>query len=349
MEHQTLRRTALAIVMALFAACDGDGSQDEAKNPNAPGGGDDFDPGVDTEDENCPGVQVTFSQRVPFVMVLVDQSESMNEGFGNGTRWSVLREALLDEQGGIIQTIDDDVRMGLALYTSEEGYAGGECPIIRKVDAEFGNYEAIRDLYDGAEPVEDTPTGESLFAVAEQLEKVYVSGATPKAIVLATDGYPDTCEEPDPQNGQDKSLGAAVAAFGMGIRTYVISIGDELGEEHLQELANAGAGLAIDGEQQARFYRAQDNGELYEAFSDVINGIRDCVFNLDGSVVEGYEDQGEVRVDGMLVPKDDPNGWRLNNPSQIELVGEACERIQEGDHNLDVDFPCAGYEAPPVY
>jgi hypothetical protein len=338
---------AFALTVALFAACSSDGTE-EAPNPNGPNG-DDFDPGIDPEEEKCPGVEVTFTQRVPFVIVLVDQSASMEEGFGNGTRWSVLREALLDEQDGIIRGIHNDVRLGLALYTSVEGFSGGECPMIRKVDAEFGNYDAIRDLYDSAEPVEDTPTGESLYAVAEQLEKVYVSGATPKAIVLATDGYPDTCEEPDPQNGQEISIGAAIAAYGMGIQTYVISIGDELGEQHLQDLANAGAGLEVGSGQNAKFYKAQDNGQLYEAFSDVINGIRDCVFNLDGTVVEGYEDQGEVRIDGSLVPKDDPDGWRLNNPSQIELLGESCALIQEGDHSLDVDFPCAGYEAPPVY
>lgn len=343
--------TTMALVVGFGTGCsDNDDSVLDGSGADGENGEDLFnDPGVDTEEQQCPGVEVAFTQRVPFIMVLVDQSGSMESNFGNGTRWSVMREALLDEDSGIIRTLHNDVRMGLALYTSEDGYAGGQCPMINKIDAEFGNYDAIRSLYDAAEPVEDTPTGESLLAVAEQLEKVYVNNATPKAIVLATDGHPDTCEQPDPQNGQEKSLNAARAAFDMGIRTYAISVGDEIGEDHLQDLANAGAGIDGGAGNNAKFYRALNNGELYEAFSDIINGVRDCVFNLDGEVVEGYEDQGTVRIDGISIPKDDPNGWRLNNPKQVELVGEACTLIQEGDHNLDIDFPCGGYEAPPVY
>jgi hypothetical protein len=340
-----------ATVAVLALATTGCSDNDDGVLDGAGNGedGDLFDPGVDKEDQQCPGVEVAFTQRTPFIMVLVDQSGSMETNFGNGTRWSVMREALLDESDGIIRALHEDVRLGLALYTSKNGYEGGTCPMINEVEAEFGNYEAIRQLYDGAEPDDDTPTGESLLAVAEQLEKVYVNNATPKAIVLATDGYPDTCEEPDPQNGQEKSINAARAAFDMGIRTHVISVGDEIGEEHLQDIANAGAGLEVGGAQTAKFYRALNNGELYGAFSDIINGVRDCVFNLDGEVVEGYEDQGTVRIDGMSVPKDDPDGWRLNNPKQVELLGAACQTIQEGDHNLDIDFPCGGYEAPPVY
>jgi hypothetical protein len=259
-----------------------------------------------------------------------------------------MREALLDGNDGIIQAMHNDVRLGLALYTSEEGSAGGQCPMINKVEAEFGNYDPIRSLYDGSEPVEDTPTGESLLAVAQQLEKVYVNNATPKAIVLATDGHPDTCEQPDPEDGQGKSINAAKAAFGMGITTHVISVGDEIGEDHLQDMANAGAGLDV-ASGTAKFYRALNNGELYGAFSDIINGVRDCVFTLDGEVVDGYEDQGTVYIDGIAIPKDDPNGWKLNSSKEVELTGEACALIQEGDHNLDIDFPCGGYEAPPVY
>jgi hypothetical protein len=342
---------ALALTALAFTAGCSDKDGDAALGSSDPNGnGDDLfnDPGLDASDQQCPGVQVAFTQRVPFIMVLVDQSGSMESDFGNGTRWSVMREALLDENDGIIRSLHNDVRMGLALYTSEDGYAGGECPMINGVDAEFGNYESIRSLYDGAEPVEDTPTGESLLAVAQELEKVYVNNATPKAIVLATDGHPDTCEQPDPEDGQGKSINAAKTAFGMGITTHVISVGDEIGEDHLQDMANAGAGLDV-GSGGAKFYRALDNGELYSAFSDIINGVRDCVFTLDGEVVDGYEDQGTVYIDGIAIPKDDPNGWKLNSSKEVELTGEACALIQEGDHNLDIDFPCGGYEAPPVY
>ncbi len=340
------RRWLKLLALGWMAACGESGTESVLDGEGTDGGL--FDPGIDTEEQACPGVEVAFTQRVPFIMVLVDQSSSMEAGFGNGTRWSVMRDALLDETDGIIKKLHQDVHLGLALYSSKNGYQGGQCPMVSKVDASLGNYDAIRALYDGASPIDDTPTGEALMAVAQQLEKIYVSDATPKAIVLATDGHPDTCEQPDPENGQDKSINAARAAFDMGIRTYVISVGDEVGEDHLRDMANAGAGLDV-ASGAAKFYRALNNGELYEAFSDIVNGVRDCVFTLDGEVVDGYEDQGIVRIDGEDVPKDDPDGWRLNNPREVELLGAACALIQEGDHTLFIDFPCGGYEAPPVY
>lgn len=345
------------LTLAIFGAaassgvgCSGLGADEDALGQEA-GGDDDLfdDPGLDAEDTSaCGEAQVTFEQRIPYVMLLVDQSGSMTEDFGNGTRWTVMRDALLDEQDGIVKRLEDDVRFGLALYTSFDGYEGGTCPMLAEVDSAFGNYEQIRAVYDGAEPEDDTPTGESVRAVAKQLEKIYVDGATPKVIVLATDGHPDTCGEPDPQNGQEESISAVQEAHSMGIKTFVISVGDEIGDEHLQDIANAGRGLEIGGSTKADFYRANDQDELYGAFETIVNGVRDCVFTLDGEIVEGFEDEGQVVLDGSALGKDDPDGYKVNNPKEIELVGEACETIQDGQHDLSISFPCGGYEAPPV-
>jgi hypothetical protein len=286
-------------------------------------GGSLFDPGVNNSEQGaCAQVDVTMSQATPYVMLLVDQSGSMTSDFGNGTRWDVLREALLDPGTGIVRQVEDDMRLGLALYTSFDGHDGGACPIINQISTEFGNYDAIKAAYDGASPEEDTPTGESIDAVAQQLFKIKTSEPTPKVIVLATDGEPDTCDQPDPQNGQQRSLEAAQNAFGMGITTYVISVGDEVGLPHLQDMANAGAGLAVGGDQNAKFYQALDQDQLFDAFQTIL--------------------------DGNVLAKDDADGWRLNGSKELQLVGAACEMIQEGDHAVAADFPCGGYTPPPT-
>jgi hypothetical protein len=318
--------------------------------PTAGGDIDDFDPGTkEPEGSACGEVEVTFQKRIPYVMLLVDQSGSMTADFGNGTRWNVLQNQLLDPTDGIVRKLENEVRFGLALYTSHEGNAGGACPLINSVDAQFGNYQQIKAAYDSAQPDEDTPTGESLMAVAEQLNKIYLNVPTPKVIVLATDGEPDTCDEPDPQNGQQKSIDSAKAAYQMGIETYIVSVGDEVGLPHLQDMANAGAGLQVGGNNKAQFWQALDQNELYDAFDTIINGVRDCVFTLDGNVVDGYENQGTVMLDGQSLSKDDPNGWRLNGSNEVQLLGTACETIQDGEHQLAIDFPCGGYEAPPIF
>jgi von Willebrand factor type A domain len=337
----------IAALMAGMVGCSDQGDKDElAVGPDG-ADGELFDPGIDgNETAACGEAAVTFEKRVPYLVLLVDQSGSMEEDFGNGSRWSVMRDALLDEQDGIVKRLQDDVRFGLALYTSEDGYAGGTCPMLDEVDSHFGNYEAIKAVYDAAQPSEDTPTGESITAVADQLEKIYVEAATPKVIVLATDGHPDTCDEPDPQNGQDVSIAAAQDAYSRGIQTFVLSVGDEIGDEHLQDMANAGQGLPVNGDSKANFYKALDQNQLADAFDDIIHGVRDCVFTLDGEVKEGFEDQGTVTLDGEQLG---PDEYKLNNSKELQLLGEACKTIQDGDHELSIKFPCGGYDAPPIY
>ncbi|MEZ4444297.1 MAG: vWA domain-containing protein [Polyangiaceae bacterium] len=337
----------LAIVAA---GCNGTSDEDEAGRGKGNDPGDLFDdPTLGNDPQGaCGQVDVTFEQRIPYVALLVDQSGSMNENFGGGTRWEVMRDALLDQNNGIVKRLEDEVRFGLSLYTSQNGFEGGTCPMLTGVAADFGNYQKIRAVWDAAQPEDDTPTGESILAIAKQLQAIKDDDAPPKAIVLATDGHPDTCAQPDPQNGQQVSIDAAQQAFAMGIRTYVISVGDEIGDDHLQDMANAGAGLEVGGSMKATFYKALDQGQLEAAFDTIVDGVRDCIFTLDGEVVAGYEDQGVVVLDGEPLDKDDPDGWQLNSSKEVQLLGEACASIQDGEHKLSIDFPCGGYEPPPI-
>jgi hypothetical protein len=293
------------------------------------------------EASGCADVDVTFDRITPTVVLLIDQSGSMTEDFGGaGTRWNVLHDALMDPQTGFVRALENEIRFGLALYTSHDGNAGGACPILTRVEAAMGNYEAIAAMYGAANPDDETPTGESILAVVDQLKQVLEPG--PKMIVLATDGMPDTCAEPNPQNGQQESVDAAKAAFAEGIKTVVVSVGPEVSQDHLQDMANAGAGVASGAE----YYQALDQGELIGSFDKIINGVRACVFTLNGKVT-GDPAVGTVLLDGQPLSYNDPNGWRLNNESEIEIVGEACQQIQDGEHSLKVTFPCGTVETTP--
>jgi hypothetical protein len=169
----------------------------------------------------------------------------------------------------------------------------------------------------------------------------------PKVIVLATDGEPDTCAQPNPQNGQPESIAAAQAAFGKGIETYVISVGSGVSLNHLQDMANAGKGLTVGGSQNATYYQANNQASLVSAFNEIIYGVRSCVFTLDGKVDAAEAGKGVVTLDGKALGYNDPNGWKLNPPSEVELVGTACSAIKSGDHKVAIDFPCGVY-SPPV-
>src|SRR5262249_51322276 len=172
----------------------------------------------------------------------------------------------------------------------------------------------------------------------------------PKVIVLATDGEPDTCEVPDPQptpQSQQKTLDATTAAFGQGIQTYIISVGSDVGMMLLQQVANAGVGKAPDGSQgNATFYQASDQASLYNAFETIINGVRTCAFTLNGTVDTSQACSGTVVLDGQQLTCNDPNGWKLDSATQIELTGTACQSIQSGQHTLKVSFPCNAVTVP---
>jgi hypothetical protein len=315
-------------------------------NPGlVPGDGD--GDGGDVPD-GCIKKKVTVSSPTPTVIMLIDRSGSMNEAFGSGARWNVLRDALIDKSTGIISTLESKVRFGLALYTSENGFGNGPspnvCPEITEVPPKLGNYATIAEKYLPNDWKGDTPTGESIDAAVRILDGVTDPG--PKAIVLATDGEPDSCADPNPadQKGHDAARALSVAAvqkaFAKQISTFVISVGDDTGRDHLRAVANAGQGLAADVDTVDRFYLANNQSELAMAFDTIVSGVRSCVFTLNGTVTADGAQTGSVLLDGKFLSYMDKDGWRLSSPSTVELQGKACAQIKSGDHDLKIDFNC---------
>jgi hypothetical protein len=333
-------------------ACTPRGRCESAGNTGGAGGagGSLFDGGLSTGGSGqggagggCADVTVEIEPQTPTVMLLIDQSGSMTASFPGGNRWDVLRTALMDPATGVVKLLEKDVRFGLILYSGQD--SNPVCPLLVEVPIALDNHAAIDSVYSSANPVEDTPTGESLEAVTAVLEVFPEPG--PKIIVLATDGEPDTCVYKDPAAGSPEaelarqaSITAAQAAFAMEIQTFVIAVGDEISNAHLQDVANAGVGNPIGGPDNAPFYQPADQQALVDAFNEIINGVRSCVFTLNGKVDPMYADQGTVLLDGDMLGYNDPDGWKLNNESEIELVGAACDTIQRGEHTLSVTFPC---------
>jgi hypothetical protein len=90
-------------------------------------------------------------------------------------------------------------------------------------------------------------------------------------------------------------------------------------------------------------------GALSMAFEDIINGARPCKIDLNGEIAKGKESTGKVTLDGKTLKLDDKNGWQVNTPSQIELLGRACDTIKSGDHDLAIKFPCESFEPVVVH
>jgi len=317
---------------------------------------------VDMPDADaCVSTNVDFTSEIPNVLLLVDRSGSMaNDVMGGTSRWEAVRTALVDPTNGIVPRLQAEVNLGLTLYTGpDDGYVGNPdtvgmddpdytetevCPYLVQVPIALNNYTPIDTAYrplvirDNSHG--QTPTGESIegaLPTLTTLDPVLYPGR--RVLVLATDGEPDLCADGDDEDGgRARSVEAVQAAYEAGVTVFVISVGNEVGEQHLHELANLGQGFPAD-EPTDRFYRANDAASLAQAFEDIVNGVRDCVFALDGTV-QGDGSNGTVSVDGTPVGFNDPNGWRLNDPNTVELVGSACELVKSGDHEVDISFPC---------
>lgn len=285
----------------------------------------------------CAGANIVFTREPVTVALLVDQSLSMDKAFGGGTRWTVVREALLDEKKGFVKKLEKDVRFGLSLYTG----TAATCPLITTVPPAEASYDAIKKAFDAAVPIDNTPTGESVAFVTQQLAAL--PGKEARHLVLATDGAPDTCADPNPTTTAAKdaarasSLAAVTAAFGKGIETHVIAVGKEIGTDHLADLANAGAGVASG----APYFVAEDAGTLDTALTKALYGVRSCVINLAGTVKPGTESTGDARLDGAPIPAG--TGWALVAPDRLELRGDACAKLQQGAPVLEIAFACDAF------
>jgi hypothetical protein len=309
---------------------------------------------------SCVKLDVEFDRLPPFVLLLIDQSSSMNDNFDNGNdRWNVLRDTLLDRDNSLLSKLQNEVRFGMVLYSSENGNEdGATCPLLVSSEIKSGNFDDMRRLLDDQEPVDDTPTAESVIAVTTQLEAITEPGQ--KFIILATDGEPDTCDDPDAQGSdcptgtvpctlpaglaRDASVAAVTAAFDKGITTRVISVGDEVGADHLKALAVAGSG----GDDSAEAFTALDTEALEAAFTSIIGEARSCDFQLEGTVAAAEAGRGTVVLDGQSLVFGDANGWSMPDVSTVRLDGAACEALQQSNTAaVSMDFPCGVYQVIP--
>ena len=319
----------------------GDGGFGEDLDPNNPPPSP-FPDNPFPDDGTCGDINAVVDGLTPTVQLLIDQSGSMDADFGGSDRWNSVYSTLMGS-GGVVGELQSAVRFGLSLYTSDGGNAGGTCPVLTNVSANLDNFSAIDSVYGGVGPQGDTPTGESIDAVAAQLAADPNPGR--KIIVLGTDGEPDSCAIPNPENAQEAqvtqqlALDAAKRAFDAGVRVYIVSVGDDVGAQHLQDMANAGSGLAVGGTDNAEYFVALNPQDLVDAFGTIVGGAAGCVFTINGQVDPAKASQGLVALDGDEL--EHGVEWTMLDGKTFEILGDSCEIIKDGHlHHVSAAFPC---------
>jgi len=347
----------------------------------------------------CNSLTAKSTLIVPTVLLLVDNSSSMFEQNGTTvTAWKLLYDALMDPSAGVIKPLESQIRFGFASYKGHQ--ASGEddpaCATMTPATQSYalGSYDAINTVYSmlGSEDRNgtkwETPTGHAIMSVLPSLAAFTADPPGPKYILLVTDGNPNTCETVDPQCGQDRTIAAVQAAYTQGVGTFVIGIGDivtapdngcnavqaRCGNDHLQDVANAGMGLPVvapptDYKYQpcvqnetgdvtaayaasgatpgaAEYFATNDPATLKTNLSDLLFGVASCTFDLD-AIVTGDPTRSNVTLDGTaLAYGDTAGGWTLeDNKYQVTLQGTACDTYRDTartgtKHDVSIEFLC---------
>jgi len=349
-----------------------------AVNPN-----DGMDAGSDAPIEAgvCDDLSIQTYEAVPTVMLVVDTSGSMFQP--RDQLWDPLFKALTDPTSGVVAMLQSKVRFGFTSYTSPTDLA--KCPVVIDTELKLNNFDTITAEYTKAGVSPDlngnTPTGPAVAAVAKKLLEFKPEPPGPKFILLVTDGDPDTCTVANPNCGQDESIKAIQDAYAAGIGTFVIGIGDivnkfdasmRTGPQHLQDIANAGAGLPVAPNTQNYTYSKciADNGYTATYAASVAEGgaapyytvsttngamaqtqiaaaiqaslaqARSCTFNMDAQV-KGDASLGTLNFNGSKLPFGDANGWSLGTDlTSVTLGGTACDSWKKSGGKVDVVFPC---------
>ncbi len=314
----------------------GTGDLDPANPPPSP-----FPDNPFPDDGTCGDINAVVDGLTPTVQLLIDQSGSMGQSFGNTDRWSAVYDSIMDNMG-VVSSLQSTIRFGLTLYSGAAD-PGDTCPALDTVAPALDNYTALDAVYGPASPKQETPTGESLEAVIDVLAASTEPGR--KIIVLGTDGEPDTCADPESNTTQTAeaarqvALTAAERAFDSGIRVYIVSVGSDVGAAHLQDMANAGSGLPVGGTDNAQYFVANSPDELVTAFGTIVGGVAGCLFTINGEVDVAKAAQGLVSLDGT--PLDFGTEWIMLDGKTFEVLGQACETIKDGSlHHISAVFPC---------
>ena len=200
-----------------------------------------------------------------------------------------------------------------------------------------------------------TPTAKSLDVIREHLAGVDGD----RYVALVTDGAPNcnssldgstclctvgrwVCEAAPSQCIDDDEAVRAVTDLRMaGIPSYVIGYDSEkVREEYTQTLDRM---AAAGGTERDTYIPVSDKVSLEAALDSTIGAVIPCTYELE-------EPPGDIRfvrvtLDGTQVDHvsvhGTGNGWELGGDRTVELRGNVCERLKDGEpHELEIVVEC---------
>lgn len=302
----------------------------------------DYEPQPEPDAMPCPRVNFAAEPVMPSVLLLIDSSDSMRWDFGGVSRWDAVRTALIHPVNGIVTQLQSKVLFGSMIYTAP----GGTCPILRTRPRVLNNAAAISEHLQTDPPTYSwTPTRASINAAVASFAATPAPEGSPPYIVLATDGFPSGCNDAG-TNEKAQTVLATQAAYAAGIHLIPLSVGYDIDNEHLQEVANAGAGVVPGmGVPNAPLFRGNNPAELKAAFDSIINGVVTCDLTISSEVTQDDAAGAYVLLNGRQIIYNadwilyDADGDGKSNV--IRLQGTACTELKNSAQaTVNGTFPC---------
>lgn len=337
----------------------------------------------DTTSE-CAKVEANFTAVIPSIYILVDRSGSMNWGVDGKkpvpayqSRWEIVERTLVEEgdlldpdSGGVVYRMQSKAKFALATYTNNS-----KCPEMHYSETgatdylpKLDNWSAVRNRLAAKGPGGGTPSSEAIDSV---WRKMKASKDPNRILVFASDGDPsygngtgcpgyDFSPGVTASNPYHRVVEVVEEMYKDNIKTFVIMVGSAAQASGMDAIARAGLGVVPgmneddagypenpnegEGKSARYFFAGTDAKKIESAFEAVITGARPCKFELEGRL-SALGSTGEVLVNGNPKVLNDPDGWRINSLTEIELLGDACKEIRT-DPNVDlkVSFSCEAFQ-----
>ncbi len=326
-----------------------------------------------TPDGKTCGEQTTplaVSPRTPDVIIVFDDSSSMNQSFEGGTRYTTERDLLKP----LVSQYERQIRWGFEKYPVKQGITMGCCagavcvsPGLNQAmavnTAIDRNSAACNDVVQGVCPsgcVKACPNcGESCFIgtptapALRNANDFYANlkdGIAERYVLLSTDGEPNCVDPALSTDACQQSVAQVMALAKNGVKTIVLGISNEVANSQcLDALAQAGGAPRPGG---PPFYYPANSKALLEMYlREIIGGIAKptCFIDLtssppDPTKVAVFFDMKQVPYDPTRM-----NGWDYDPPGsamRIRLFGSACTQVESFQvKELGVVFgcpPCGG-------
>lgn len=261
---------------------------------------------------SCTAVALTTTPVTPAILLLIDGSGSMGDGFGNTNKYNAVANALLDSTTGVVAKLQAKAAFGAVVYTSEQ------CPRLYSSSCTLNNAAGVDAAITNGGNANHAynPAVEAITSVVGTLA---AGTGKRKTIVLATDGVPNQCNS-NAGDRTDEAVAEVATAHGEGIGFYIIGLGNVGSTAYLQKMANAGAGAT--GGTNAPYWDANGPADVTAAYNAIIDKVLDCELTVDGTMDVAQAATGTVKSNSTALAY--MTDWVVLDAHTIQLVGSAC-------------------------